>query len=285
MSNNGNASFTSPTTNIPSKITGKNTTIKTILEIPHAALIPKKNNFPKIPNKKIKNNIETVKEKIEEDTKNISDNIKEATSELKENIKNEISVISGISTDKKIFETKKERKHRMTIKVLRVLVVIILLFLWLWASIAFIAGLFAILDGVKIYGINIILFSLMLLTLWALLLVNRTLFKKKLDKMIWFISLLVILFILSLGIALTAYKVSKIDTIKDVSDKYNFTRKYEEYNLPQNESKKFYIYFNSNYNNSLIVLLHLLLHHHLLYLNFLVPILLLYLVNIIYLLM
>lgn len=57
MSNNGNASFTSPTTNIPSKITGKNTTIKTILEIPHAALIPKKNNFPKIPNKKIKNNI------------------------------------------------------------------------------------------------------------------------------------------------------------------------------------------------------------------------------------
>ena len=34
------------------KITGKNTTIKTNLEIPHAALIPKKNNFPKIPNKK-----------------------------------------------------------------------------------------------------------------------------------------------------------------------------------------------------------------------------------------
>ena len=57
MINNGNASFTSPTTNIPSKITGKNTTIKTNLEIPHAALIPKKNNFPKIPNKKIKNNI------------------------------------------------------------------------------------------------------------------------------------------------------------------------------------------------------------------------------------
>ena len=45
MSNNGNASFTSPTTNIPSKITGKNTTIKTNLEIPHAALIQKKNNL------------------------------------------------------------------------------------------------------------------------------------------------------------------------------------------------------------------------------------------------
>ena len=33
----------------------KITTIKTNLEIPHAALIPKKNIFPKIPNKKIKN--------------------------------------------------------------------------------------------------------------------------------------------------------------------------------------------------------------------------------------
>ena len=96
-------------------------------------------------------NIETVKEKIEKDTKNISDNIKEASSELKENIKNEISIISSIPTDKKLFETKKERKHRMFIKVLKVLVVITLLFLWLWASIAFIAVLFAILDGVKIY--------------------------------------------------------------------------------------------------------------------------------------
>lgn len=57
MINNGNASFTSPTTNVPINITGKNTTIKTNFEIPHAALIPKKNNFPKIPNKKIKNNI------------------------------------------------------------------------------------------------------------------------------------------------------------------------------------------------------------------------------------
>lgn len=57
MSNKGNASFTNPTINIPIKITGKNTNIKTNFEIPHAARNPKKNNFPKIPNKKIKNNI------------------------------------------------------------------------------------------------------------------------------------------------------------------------------------------------------------------------------------
>ena len=57
MINNGNASFINPTTSIPIKITGKNTNIMINFEIPHAALIPKKNNFPKIPNKKIKNNI------------------------------------------------------------------------------------------------------------------------------------------------------------------------------------------------------------------------------------
>ena len=57
MISNGNASFTSPITNIPIKITGKNTNIKINFEIPPAARIPKKNNFPKIPNKKIKNSI------------------------------------------------------------------------------------------------------------------------------------------------------------------------------------------------------------------------------------
>lgn len=57
MSNNGNARCISPATSIPNKISGKNTNIKINFEIPHAALIPKKNNFPKIPNKKIKNNM------------------------------------------------------------------------------------------------------------------------------------------------------------------------------------------------------------------------------------
>lgn len=57
MINNGNARWINPTNNIPINITGKNTIIKKNFEIPHAALIPKKNNFQTIPNKKIKNNI------------------------------------------------------------------------------------------------------------------------------------------------------------------------------------------------------------------------------------
>ncbi len=193
---------------------------------------------------KTKKNIDKIKDK----TKEISKEIKNASEELKQDFKNEISEFSSITTTKKIFESKKERRHRIFIKILKVIIIAILLFIWLWASIAFMAGLFAILDGIKIYGINISLFAIMLLSLWTLLVVNKSLFKKKINKIFWFISLIVIIFVLAVGIALTAYKISKIKTIKDVSDKYNFTRKYEEYNLPQNESKKFYIYFNGNYN-------------------------------------
>lgn len=189
-----------------------------------------------------------VKKEVKKEVKKITENIKESYQEIKSDIKSEISEVSSIPTTKNVLETKSERKHRIIVKTLKVALVIILLFLWLWSCIAFMAGLFAILDGIKIYGVNIILFAVMLFTLWALLLVNKTLFKKKINKLFWYISLILIIFILALGIALTAYKISKINTIKDVSEKYNFSRKYEEYNLPQNENKKFYIYFNGNYN-------------------------------------
>lgn len=186
--------------------------------------------------------------KVSKEVKKVTENIKESYQEIKNDIKSEIFEVSSIPTTKNILETKSERKHRIIVKTLKVVLILILLFFWLWSCVAFMAGLFAIMDGIKIYGVNIILFAVMLFTLWALLLVNKTLFKKKINKLFWYISLILIIFILAIGIALTAYKISKIKTIKDVSEKYNFSRKYEEYNLPQNENKKFYIYFNGNYN-------------------------------------
>lgn len=186
--------------------------------------------------------------KVSKEVKKVTENIKESYQEIKNDIKNEISEVSSIPTTRNILETKSERKHRIIVKTLKVVLILILLFFWLWSCVAFMAGLFAIMDGIKIYGVNIILFAVMLFALWALLLVNKTLFKKKINKLFWYISLILIIFILAIGIALTAYKISKIKTIKDVSEKYNFSRKYEEYNLPQNENKKFYIYFNGNYN-------------------------------------
>lgn len=186
--------------------------------------------------------------KVSKEVKKVTENIKESYQEIKNDIKSEISEVSSIPTTRNILETKSERKHRIIVKTLKVVLILILLFFWLWSCVAFMAGLFAIMDGIKIYGVNIILFAVMLFALWALLLVNKTLFKKKINKLFWYISLILIIFILAIGIALTAYKISKIKTIKDVSEKYNFSRKYEEYNLPQNENKKFYIYFNGNYN-------------------------------------
>ena len=56
MSRIGNARYKSPPNTIPSRITGRNTIVISNLEMLHAARIPKKNNFPKMPNRKIKNN-------------------------------------------------------------------------------------------------------------------------------------------------------------------------------------------------------------------------------------
>ena len=56
MSRIGNARYKSPPNTIPSRITGRNTIVISNLEMLHAARMPKKNNFPKMPNRKIKNN-------------------------------------------------------------------------------------------------------------------------------------------------------------------------------------------------------------------------------------
>ena len=54
MSRIGNARYKSPPNTIPSRITGRNTIVISNLEMLHAARMPKKNNFPKMPNRKIK---------------------------------------------------------------------------------------------------------------------------------------------------------------------------------------------------------------------------------------
>lgn len=53
MSRIGNARYKSPPNTIPSRITGRNTIVISNLEMLHAARMPKKNNFPKMPNRKI----------------------------------------------------------------------------------------------------------------------------------------------------------------------------------------------------------------------------------------
>ena len=49
--------YISPNKTIPINTIGINTTVKSILAIPHVALIPKKNSFPKTHSKHIRNSI------------------------------------------------------------------------------------------------------------------------------------------------------------------------------------------------------------------------------------
>lgn len=52
----GSAKYSNPPANIPINNNGKNTIVKTNFEIPHAAFIPKQNNFPYTPNMHTINN-------------------------------------------------------------------------------------------------------------------------------------------------------------------------------------------------------------------------------------
>lgn len=53
----GNAIYISPAITIPTNITGIRITVNRIFKIPHVALIPNKNSFPKIQSRHIKNNM------------------------------------------------------------------------------------------------------------------------------------------------------------------------------------------------------------------------------------
>ena len=87
--------------------------------------------------------------------------------------------MAEIVTEKKIFESKKDRNRRILLKTLGIVLTILLLFIWLWVSVVFIASIFAYLDKIRFVGINIALFGLDALLLWIVIIVNRAIFKKE----------------------------------------------------------------------------------------------------------
>lgn len=202
----------------------------------------KKNKFTSF--KKIKNKI---KNKLKKE-KTLKDNVKE----IIEDSKDEISNITEIATEKQIFETKQERIKRIVLKIFGVILTTILLFCWLWIVVIFIASLFAILDGIKLYGLNIALFGLTFLFIILVISINKSLFKHKLSLKYELIFIIVSIIIISFGIALFLREISKIEVIHDVSEKYSMTRKYTKQSLSKDD-KKYYITFNSNYNTDYIL--------------------------------
>lgn len=208
-----------------------------------------KNKSKKIKKEKVKKEslISKIKNKIKrKDT--LKNNIEDIIEESKEEIVN----VSEIVTEKKIFESRSTRVKRIIYKTLGVILTIILLFIWLWLVIVFMASIFALLDGVKLYGINIALLGIVLLVLTIVILINKSIFRKKISlkwSLIFIISFIVII---AFGITLSLKEISEIKTTHDVSDKYTMTRSFTTYKIPSN-NKPLYITFNSNYKTKYIV--------------------------------
>lgn len=176
------------------------------------------------------------------------DTLKENIIETKEEVKEELPNIVESITEKKIFESKGKRIRRIIFRTLGTLLIICLLFIWLWVTVLLMSSMFAILDGIKYYGFNIALFGIDLLLLIIVILVNKLIIGKKISIKWTLISVILTLIIIACGISLFMKQISKIDIVKDVSDKYTMTRKYEKISLPSNLDKITRISFNSHYD-------------------------------------
>lgn len=181
------------------------------------------------------------------------DTLKENINETKEEVKEELPNIVESITEKKIFESKGKRIRKIVFRTLGILLIICLLFIWLWVTVLLMSSMFAILDGIKYYGFNIALFGIDLLLLIIVILVNKLIIGKKISIKWTLISVILTLIIIACGISLFMKQISKIDIVKDVSDKYTMTRKYEKISLPSNLDKVTRISFNSHYDTKYII--------------------------------
>lgn len=209
----------------------------------------KKEKIKKVKKEKLKreNIFKILKSKFNFKKKD-KDTLKENIIETKEEVKEELPNIVESITEKKIFESKDKRTRRIILRTLGVLLIICLLFIWLWVTVLLMSSMFAILDGIKYYGFNIALFGVDLLLLIIVILVNKLILGKKISIKWTLISVLLTLIIIACGISLFMKQISKIDIVKDVSEKYTMTRKYEKISLPSNLDKVTRISFNSHYD-------------------------------------
>lgn len=176
------------------------------------------------------------------------DTFKETIKEVIDDSKNELSDALEVVTEKRLFEKKSTRIIRIIFKVICIIFILVLLFILLITASLFMSSIFAVLEGIKFYGINICLFGLVLLVLWLIIVFNRFVFNHK-NSLKWCLtSLIVIFIIIGIGAAFISRELVKISTIKDVSEKYSMTTSIEKYKLPYDPEKKLIITFNSNYH-------------------------------------
>ena len=231
-----------------SKFKDKVNVVKVTNEYINEDIKVKKNN-KNIKLFKKKNKIDNVKVDIEDVKEEISKICDDVSSNFKEE---DIDVVSTIS-DKRVFESKKSRRKRIFISVISILILVFVLFIFLWVNIMFLASLFAFLDGVRLIGLNIALLGLNALAFWLFIMLNKLIFKKKNNYKLNLIIIVSSTIIIALGVALIFYKIYHTQEIQDVSEKYSMTSVYDKLDLPNDESKKYYITFNANYNNDYVI--------------------------------
>lgn len=181
------------------------------------------------------------------------ENLKDIVEDIHEDVKDEILEVSDIIANQHIFETKTQRRRRILLRTLGVVIIALLLFVWLWVTVVFFASIFAYLDGVKFIGLNIGLGGLVLLLFWLIMIINKAVFKKKNHVIFNLIVIFISLVAIAVGIVLMARQVSQIETVKDVTDKYTMSNKFNTYEFSSDPDKKYYITFNSNYNTQYVI--------------------------------
>lgn len=169
----------------------------------------------------------------------------------KKSVSNVIEESMEVVSNTKIFETKKQRSKRIIFNTLGIFLILIFIFLFLWASVIFIASAISILDGLKVYGVVIACFGVMLLMLWLVIFMYILIYRKKRKPLAFITSLIVIAFIIALGIGYTINQYYKIVEVDDVSTKYTMTTARETYRIPTNN--KLVVEFNSNYKTKYII--------------------------------
>ena len=127
------------------------------------------------------------------------------------------------------------------------------MFVWLVVCVLFIASGFAFLDGVKLYGLVITLGGLTLLILSIIIILNGSLFRRRIRRIWPFLFIILFIAVTAFGIALFVKEISKIKTTSDVTEKYSMTKKSTSYNLPSDPDKKLFVTFNSNYKTDYII--------------------------------
>jgi len=92
-----------------------------------------------------------------------------------------------------------------------------------------------------------------LLILSIIVLINKSLFNRKISRKWSFIFIILFILIIAFGVTLGVRQIYKLNITADVSEKYNMVKKNSSYNLPSDIDKKLYISFNTNYNTNYII--------------------------------